>query len=189
MTRQADQLARARDVIDRTLQRADGRPILEVALERAEAWAHDQLPVEGERGSTSTPMSREEAEERRRVQRLALKAVERIPAISAQMVTLADELYGYVQRLSAVVDHTKLPAPPAEGCQSCARTEQRGQVRIGGFFAPVYAKAVTAGLCRWCWSHNAAEGEWPPLDAVELYHRQSPRAAGLYLAKLYEQPA
>lgn len=183
--------------------------ILELALEHAEAWADTEAPREGERGGTSNPVSDDEAAEIRRVHRLAIDAtgrvqelaealdwktarLERLAAytlvrlkkLAKQVDADASELDALVQRLTATVDPSKLPRPAMPRCASCARTEGTGSQRIGDHYAEVYERAPTTGLCRFCYDYDTANECWPPVKACHLYHTQSRKAAGVYLAKL-----
>ena len=157
--------------------------IIDLAVEHAEAWAGIAVPTDGERGGSSNPRDRDEAEEIRRVHTLAVKAADRLPEICKAVDELMREAYDTVQRLTSTVDPKKLPKKEAvPGCLSCKRVEERNDIKIGGHFAPVYEKSKNSGLCRWCWDVKQATGQWPPVKAIDLYHRQGARAASKWLA-------
>lgn len=184
MKRRNLDLARARDTIDRVLAPAQTGTLLDLAVDHAEAWAALPVPAHGwERGGSSAPSEIEERQEVVRVARMAVKATARIPEILDEIGRLAIELYDTTQKLTAVTHPDNYPLDSVIGCRSCARTERIGRIQIGGFFAPVYEKSKKSGLCRWCWDYEHANGEPPPVRAIELYHTQGPRAAGVFLAK------
>lgn len=185
MSRHTDQLGRARGKIDLILGRVrvgttDAPKTwtsIELALKRAEAWTNTTPPREGEVGGSSSPQAEEERLEHAKVVKMAAKALQRIPELVASVEKQMDELYSTVQRLTATVDPSKAQDVP--GCLSCARSEGK----LGRHFAPVYDKAPGQKLCRWCWDHRSATGRLPLVEACDIYHRQGPRSAGLWLAK------
>lgn len=182
---------------------------VEIALERAEAWAKWELPKEGEPGGSTSPQGKDERDEAERTKRLGLEAAEAIPRLAKQLERDASALYLLIQRCAAVVDKKKLEqAPEIPGCVSCARKDGDGAQAIGGHFAPAMpaqdeetpdrkivrgdVMAAFVGLCRWCADHakvRAAEigsgisdrETWPSILACHLRHSRSARAAGQQL--------
>ena len=73
-----------------------------------------------------------------------------------------------------VLKPPKEPPEPETGCRSCVRIKE---------FSDVYSEAPKSGLCRWCYRHRGDNGQMPPREAVLLMHTQSPRAAGLWMAR------
>lgn len=176
-------LESSQENLARLLTRDHGEHLIEVALYRAEQRVNEHQPVHGERGGSSSPVEAEERAEDRKVSEDAAWFLARARVMVAEIERLSRDLSAGALRMLATIDYSKLPSPREPGCRSCARTEQRGQSRIGGHFAPVYAKSEKRGLCRWCWDFERAEGELPPVQACEIYHVQGARSAGLWLAK------
>jgi hypothetical protein len=60
-----------------------------------------------------------------------------------------------------------IPAEPAvePGCESCARYVDPTTGRA--HWSPIYEKAVSREMCRWCYDFTNAEGTWPPLSLVK----------------------
>jgi hypothetical protein len=50
----------------------------------------------------------------------------------------------------------------------------------------VYERTPKHQLCYWCYKFWKAENRFPPIDIVHMYHHQSPRAAGLELARRFQ---
>ena len=170
------------------------------AVTVAEVNCNDWIDICGvrlngwERGGSRSDTEQSEAAEVRKVHRQALRDVGEFDGLSrsiaagarvlakrsgaelhASLVEVAGDcrrLAGIVARYVVPVDHSSLPAKP--GCRSCARV---------GEFVEVYEKSVSSGLCRWCLDHRDADGGLPAVMAVGLRHRQSPRAAGVWLAR------
>ena len=188
MTAETDHLTRAGELIDEVLHstvtgtRDRPRPttLVDLALTHAEDWLSLRMPTEDSRGGSSHPTQIEDQLEDRRLAHQVAADITRLPELCSQIERHALELYRMVIRLTQVVDHTKLPTNTGiPGCASCAR---RNGIHPG-HFAPVYDKAPEVGLCRWCYDYDLEHGHWPPAIACDLYHRQSPRAAGVWLAK------
>lgn len=177
-------LARVRDLLDRpdvgplarvqngTADRPRKVALVDLAAEHAEAWIAENLPKHGTRGGSSNPTDLEEAQEQRRVHALALIASTKLPELVQRLERDAEQLCNLVTRCTAIVDHSQLDDAP--GCLSCARV---------GHFNPVYEKAPGKNLCRWCYDYHRAEAVLPPAEAVDIYHRQTPRAAHEWLAR------
>lgn len=101
------------------------------------------------------------------------------------------------------------------GCRSCARVSHKKGVKAGGHFQPAMpeatettpdgktikgnALAASLGLCRWCFEVATVvaleEGltpscigreHWPPIEACDRYHRESPQAAGRFVSSWLE---
>lgn len=161
-------LERARDQIGRTL------PDLELALRHAEDWISTHQPANrGELGGTTNPRDLDEREEDRRVHRLALHASTQIPHLVRAVVRAAADLENLVVRCTAIVDHEQLADP--DGCVSCAR--------VPGCWNPTDPKRPGLQLCRWCADIQAGTGRLPAIEAVRIYHHQSPNAAGRYITR------
>jgi hypothetical protein len=176
-------------------------PNVVLAQRHAVDWQAERtpLPATGERGGSSSPVEVAERLEDRRVssqaQRDERALSELLPAFRAELqlakylgvtpelLKVSERLAQVVARCTQVVDATKLPQKEP-GCVSCARQGKVGKQRYPGHDeVPVYEKAKKHGLCRWCYDHMRAEGKFPPIDVIDIYHRQGPRAAGLELAK------
>lgn len=54
-------------------------------------------------------------------------------------------------------------------------------------FEPIYEKAPTSGLCRWCWDHLRADGHRPPREALQIHVARGAREAGLWFARQEQQ--
>jgi hypothetical protein len=63
---------------------------------------------------------------------------------------------------------------PLIGCTSCKRD--------GGAWEPVYDKAESSELCRWCYDYRATYGQRPPVELVRM-HRQGRRISTLDIAR------
>lgn len=181
MSKQTESISRARD--DLKLARLG----IDVALDRAEQWmtTSSWLQVEARGGGGGTTSGVEERKEKRMVVARATNAVGQIPHLLKQIEAAAKQLRAEVAWLTASVDSSNLP-PQDAACKSCARTGEMGKSKIGGHFSPVW-EGRSKDCCRWCAEYREGTGQLPPLEAVELYHSQSPRAAGLWLARLAER--
>jgi hypothetical protein len=147
-----------------------------LTLKRIQEWHAVRGPsVDENRGGSSSPVEVEERQEDRRVALAAERDAKRVAA-------LLGELSDMCHRYTTPVDHRKLPSE-LPGCVSCARKRQKGGVEIAGHFAPVADRYKGKQLCMWCGEHLAASGELPPLDVVDMFHRQGAQAAGRELAK------
>lgn len=153
---------------------------VDLALQRASAWATDQLPLAGQRGGSSSPQDIKDAMEATAVKRAAADALHRIQTLIRSIHANTTELYSLTQRYVETIDPKKAPTP-LPGCKSCARIDGQPPHRLGGHFAPVYDKAKKHGLCRWCYEVQRATGQLPPIRACDTYHRVSPRAAAQLL--------
>lgn len=159
---------------------------VETAYRHAEEWVNTHAPANtGERGGSSSPTEIEEGQERARVNRLSVRGLEDIPRLAKLLEDTATQLLVLTHKLTAL-DLRKYEAEKEAGCRSCARTERRGHSSVGGHFAEVYDRTPEQGLCRWCGDYQRSIGELPPVEACDLYHRVSPRAAGLFLAKQHK---
>jgi hypothetical protein len=196
-----------------TADRPRRRKRIDVAVEHADAWAGSEMPKnepigdghdEPEPEPAATPgaslVDQDERAERGRVTRqsttdlyalvpllesildhAAELARDPAPLIAHYLRTESRKLERIVDRLVETMHPRKLPKANEglPGCTNCAPVT----------FAPVYDKAPGSGLCRWCYDHARAEGEPPPLEVVDLYHRVSPTAAGRRLAELERKRA
>lgn len=162
------------------------------ALARAEDWAQTdswlqrELP-DGDDEPAAPSFDALERKEQRKVVARATEAMDSIPKRVARLEADAAALRKDVAWLVATVDPSKLPEQEAS-CKSCRRVGEMGKSKIGGHFSPVWDRCNQGEqLCRWCQEYKSTEKQLPPLEAVELYHSQSPRAAGLWLARLAER--
>lgn len=177
-------------------------PNLLLAPRRMEEWISATVPSHDERGGSSSPVEVADRQEDRRVGFQALRDLDLFPRLledyeqecvivrysgpNQSFARTAEQLAALVRRYTVPVDHEKLPDDP--GCKSCARPGKVGKRQFQGHpGVPVYEKAKKHGLCRWCYDAFQADGELPPIDVVDLYHRVSARAAGLELAKRAKQ--
>jgi hypothetical protein len=151
--------------------------------------------------SASSMVERAERDEDRRTGVQAAQderlLAEQIPAFQAELVLAkytgcpTPELAKVAQELARVVARCVLPyrlppeAPPA-GCRSCDRLNRRkgrkaSKTVVWEALSPQerYAKQ---GLCSWCGKHTVG-GVLPPIEAVEVRHRQGEHMAGRWLAK------
>lgn len=199
MSNQADSLSRSLRDLEQmvpmiavgTADRVRYMRKIDLALQRALSWAHSDLPLTGIRGGSSDPMSKAERDEESRLKQLAAEFAREAPDLIRDIEKKTEALYRKFVKLIAVIDQSKLPSEEdtIPGCKSCARTEGSDERKIGGHFTGVYDKAKSSGLCRWCLDVRTATGSLPPVRAVEIYHRQSPRAAGLWMARMVEKPS
>lgn len=175
---------------------------IDLAVQRCHEWRAERL-ISGDssRGGSSSPAESDDRKEDRalndqisrdliKLQR-ALDSIAELPAIRQA-----------VARYTEIIDLQKLPkkAPTdvVPGCVSCARSEQKGRVRIGGHFAPAMpahdervegkkihgnAEANRRRICRWCWDVLGATGQLPPIEACHIMHTESARAAGNWMAR------
>lgn len=167
---------------------------LELALDNAEVRAQDKLPREGEVGGSSTPAELGDKREERALGKQAaadLVTLRTLPAeieariVGTGLLGLIDELHLAVRRQTMVNrPDDKRPANPVPGCKSCARSEKIKGIVYGPHFKAVDERRKLKELCRWCGDFAASHrGEWPPIQAVELYHTQTPSAAGRWLTR------
>lgn len=125
---------------------------------------------------------------------------------AGEFSTAVAELYAITVRYSETIHPNKFPTD-IPGCRSCAREQTKNAK--DGHFSPVVDEAIArkvhgkdaaalalkVGLCRWCWDHALAASDkdghpgritrryWPPLGAIDRYHRHGPQAAGRWLAE------
>lgn len=183
-SKMADQLQRSGDVIATALTimsvgtadnpRAVRR--IDLAVLRAEERMGGQLPSNELRGGSSSPGTRDEDQERRRVIRQAGVDASDIPRIAKELDALTLRLERAISRQVEIVDPTNKLGEDAglPGCRSCARFK---------FFEGVDERSPGRGLCRWCREFEDAYAQLPPEPALRLRHCESPRAAGLWVAR------
>lgn len=171
-----------------------------LAQQHALEWQrYGMAHTDGERGGSSNPSDLHELAEDAKVaaqaSRDAASLASLIPAFQSELVLAryhggpTPELAAVSQRLAQiiarcvrVVDHDVLVEH--QECRSCAREGKVGKRHFAGHpNVPVYERSKAVGLCRWCYEHLRAEGHLPPIDIIDVYHRQSPRAAGLAYAR------
>jgi hypothetical protein len=154
---------------------------IQLAVQHIKDWQVLFAPSMDESRGGSAPSDQDEREEDARVARAALRDEEAL----AKHLRAAREI---VERCTVPIDHSKLPSE-LPGCVSCARKRQKGGVEIAGHFAPVAERKAYASkhLCRWCGDIERASGAVPPLEAVDLYHRAGPQAAGKWLADYFRK--
>lgn len=180
--------------------------IYDLALERIDAFVAHRLPAHGERGGTVQHVEAEDRIEETRVARQAARDAEVLPLLTHTLAAAAEELWEIALRYSRTIDASKLPKPEqtVPGCVSCARQKRRHGVMRGGFFQPIDEKNYPSErLCRWCGDYarsdaiergldpvtledgtfRKAMGDYPPIEVVDIRHRQSERAAGNELAR------
>ena len=166
-----------------------------LVAERIQQWPAVQQPSSGERGGTSNDV---EASERKEAQRVTAQA-KRDEATLTEFMRFLGKVRDLAPRYLNPVDASTLPPPKIPGCRSCARTGIDSGVKVGGHFCASMSpntertpdgktirgntEAAELGLCRWCWDHRSATGEFPPIKACDLRHTQGERAAGVWLAK------
>ncbi len=187
-------------ILGETVIGATDRPTkirrLDLALQRMRDHQSDRHPYRtqlGETGGSSSPTEIEERLEVIRVSQSATADEQRTKALKRQMARAAADLRALVVRHVAVIDHAQLPDDSDDApCRSCVRKATIAKQRYEGHVAAVYEKAKKHGLCRWCYDHARADGvengmkglgELPPVDIIDILHRQGPRPAGLALAK------
>lgn len=162
------------------------------------------------RGGSSSPIEEEDRSEAGRLTRQAIadndalpqtvRALKNATTAALAIPALLDELIRLWKRNTAVIDHSKLPRE-IPGCASCGRSgnfspivEHKIAAKVRGTAAA--DRALEQRLCRWCWDHSVAHAEAdgrdateigerdrPPKEACDIMHRQSPRAAGRWLAE------
>lgn len=202
-----DEIARLEDIVGivelgygDTVRRVER---LSLAVERIRAYRRETTPRAGERGGSSTIAELGERAEDMTVDQQAARDRRRLPTLLDDLVSLVNELHNITWRYTQAIDYDLIREP---GCKSCARTEGQGPNKIGGHHSDVVPAQDTeiegkvirgnrdahrAGLCRWCWdrAHDTADGQpvtrkhWPSVKGCDLYHTQTPRAAGLHEAR------
>lgn len=175
-------LARLREPVDiGTRDRPRRVARLDLTLDRLDAWRLDRVPNlanDAPRGGSSSPT---EVTERKADDRTTREAVRDARAIAEHLAAIV----GICARYTVPVDITpEIGLAAIPGCKSCARP-QRGPdgKKQPGHFSPVADRYRSRQLCRWCGEFYAATHKYPPLEAVDLYHRVSPSAAGRWLTK------
>lgn len=185
-------------ILGHTVVGAVKYPNLLLAPRRMEEWISGTLPTHDERGGSSSPVEVADRLEDLGVARRALRDLDLFPRLlegyeqecvivrysgpNEAFAKAAEQLAALVRRYTVPVDHDKIPDDP--GCKSCARSGKVGKRQFQGHpGVPVSTNAPKQGLCRWCYDYHRAEGELPPIDVVDIYHRVGARAAGLELAK------
>lgn len=167
---------------------------IELALRHLHEYRSERMPANGTRGGSSSPREVDDRAEERALTR----QVERDLPILEKFLGMGPTIRAIVMRYTEPIALSKLPIPNVPGCVSCARTEQKGKVHIGGHFSPVMpasdeevdgtkvhgnAEANRLGLCRNCSDHLKAAGKIPPVMYCHLLHTQSARAAGNWLVR------
>lgn len=189
MSKHSDQLSRAVLDLELVLRGATNRP-LDIALSRAEQWScsGSWLLNEEKGGSGGSTFDAAEDRDKRKVIARATDAQASIPRLIREIEESARRLRYEVAFLTAASDPSKLPAEE-KSCRSCRREGELGKSKIGGHWSTPWdvPRAVEHDLCRWCFEIWEATGQLPPLEAVELRHSQSPRAAGLWMARLQQR--
>jgi len=188
-------------ILGHTTTRRGPVPNVVLAQVHAQTWRNLQVPAPTEeRGGSSSPTEIEERRERDRVTATAGRDADQLPGlvdtwqthlrmshtqgtVLPGLVDASARLARVIARCTSLVDHSKLPAD-VDGCTSCARTATiNGRKYHGHPHIPVYDKARTSTLCRWCYDYQRAEQTLPPVEIIDIYHRVGARAAGLELAK------
>jgi hypothetical protein len=108
---------------------------------------------------------------------------------AAQLAQLLGDLAAICARYTVPLSTEGLKLNPPPGCRSCARARRVGDTTLPGFWNPIAERYRGRRLCNWCGEYYAGTGQLPPLEAVEIYHRQTPTAAGRWLAKHGKRPA
>lgn len=204
MSQTADRLARAHTDLDQILKHVETgtsdhrRHVRRVDLTKShlDDWASTRPPANtGPRGGTTTIREAEDRDEEQRLARQILNDRDRLDELARRIENDARDLAVIVARYASTIDLGKLPRDhDVPGCKSCARTTLRNGVTIGRHFAPIRPDVPGHGLCDWCYRYALARAEghpitsehYPPIEACDLFHTQSPRAAGLWLAKTEE---
>jgi hypothetical protein len=198
--RARERAARARDDLERVLssvtvgtsERNWRMPRLELAQRNLDSWQAANPPPydRGAVGGSSSPAEVDDRREEAALRAQLSRDATRIPELVYEIERLTRDLYALVARYTETVHPDRLPKQVIPGCESCARTTKHRGRTLGGHFAPTWDR-TTQPLCRFCYgfARDSAQGQpitsshWPPLEAVDLYHRQSPQAAGRYLAR------
>lgn len=157
---------------------------IDLAIERMRAWHNEpsvSLARRARRGGTKAMLEQSEAEEDYTVSR-------RTEYDAAALNRLLTSVAAICARYTIPIDTQGLPKGPP-GCRSCARTRLLGDVTLPGYWNPIATRYAGRRLCNWCGEQYTATGKLPPLEAVDIYHRQSPQAAGRWLAKHQPQRA
>ncbi len=174
MSRHTDSLERVRGNVTEVLRtskrgtQAQPRTVvlIDLAIERAMAWAEDK-PPKGEpgpeRGGSSSPREASDRRESAMVKRRALAATR-----LARNVRLVAKLMADVAADTAFLTTVTDENPDEEGgelpgCRSCARFGENTEVweKLPG--------AKAAGLCRFCWEIRDPDGTVPS-KPVEWKH-------------------
>lgn len=151
---------------------------IELAIERIRIWHSEQavnLADDAQRGGTRAMEEVSEGEEDYSVSK-------RAEYDAAALARLLASLAAICARYTVPINTDGLPKGPA-GCKSCARSRKVGDVTLPGFWNPIADRYQNRRLCNWCGEYFVANDKLPPLEAVEVYHRQTPAAAGRWLAK------
>lgn len=157
---------------------------LEHALERCEQWTRTTTPSTGPaRGGTTTIRETEERRADHHLHQDATLALTRIPELARTIHRATRELERLV-RWAAETRATEQPdTTPIPGCSSCARLGHFNPIRIAAW-----------GLCDLCYRYALANmhtrgaeaierTDWPPTRYIDIAARQSPQAAGRWLAR------
>jgi hypothetical protein len=182
--------------------------LVDLAIERMAEWATATTPTTDTRGGTRSINDEDDQVITRRLARAAIEDLPEARALANDLIRISRRLRTFVPRYTVAIDNARLPGDDTvPGCVSCAREKTEGnRIVISRHFSPIsdrprYRKA---SLCRWCGDHALAtirekhhlaaldedqivahlkkRINWPPHQAVDIYHRQSERAAGLWLA-------
>lgn len=162
----------------RTVRRID------LAFERIAAWHADtavNLARSPRRGGTRAVVEQDEHE-------ADYTLSKRAEYDAAQLARLLAGVAAICARYTIPINTDGMSLDPPPGCRSCARNRKLGDTTLPGFWNPIDQRYQNRRLCRWCGDHHASTGRIPPLEAVEIYHRQTPAAAGRWLAKHGPRP-
>lgn len=182
--------------------------IIDLALQRMTEWANTTPPphTSGPHGGTTSPTETNERIEDQHVGHNATLDHQTALTLIHSIAVATERLHALTLRYTKTIDHTKLPKPEdtIPGCVSCARTKKKNGVNYGGFFRVIDEKNYPhERLCRWCGDHARADaverhlppvelddgstrkamGDYPPIEAVDILHRQTEQAAGKWLAE------
>jgi len=193
-TRQVDQLIADADMVFGTITTGTkDRPRktrrIRITLDRLTEWRSDRMPTTDQRGGSSSPTELEDRAEDRALHTAIATDAARIDELLHDTARNIAALRYICARYTIPIDHSRLPSADTgiPGCTSCARIDTKR--RLGPHFSPVANRYTTANLCRWCGDVRHNYGTLPPLDAIDVYHRQGAQAAGRYLRTRLDQKA
>lgn len=177
-----------------TAERPRTTRVIDLALQHMLDWADTRPPPlhsNGPRGGTTTTTAHAERFEDHELGRHAAHDHAQALILIRTITVATEQLYLLGRRYTAPIDTSKLPKPAdtIPGCVSCARTKKKGPLTLGGHFSPVSERPAYQAkqLCRWCGDHDRV-GSLPPVEAIDIYHRQGPQAAGRWLAQQQRRP-
>lgn len=156
-----------------------------LAIERLAVYRADRVPNlsdDAPNGSTTSMATQAEKDADLHVSRMAYHDAVRL----AQLLQDASDI---VLRYTVPINTTGMKLNPPPGCVSCGRQQHSADgTQRPGYFAPVATRFSGKRLCIWCGEYHGATGKLPPPRAVEIYHTQSPAAAGRWLARNAPKP-